>query len=106
MQAKQPRARRYPFVAPIELTDLESEFQLREQTNDLSLFGCGVGRERSLPIGTKVRIRIVHRGANFAALGRVANYRPGVGMGVVFTQIEPNEQVVLDKWVAELREGQ
>lgn len=50
-------------------------------------------------IGTKVRIRIVHKGTNFAALGRVANSQPDVGMGVVFTQIEPNAQVVLDEWV-------
>jgi len=25
------------------------------------------------------------------------------GMGIVFTGIQPNDQLVLDKWIAELR---
>jgi len=103
VQAMQPRARRYSFVAHIVLTDLQSEIQLKEQTSNLSLFGCSVDTHKPLPIGTKVKIRIVHRGANFTALGRVAYARAGARMGVVFTQIEPNEQLALEKWIAELR---
>lgn len=103
MQPMQPRARRYFFVAPIELTDLQSEIQVKEHTSNLSLFGCSVDTQKPLPKGTKVKIRIVHRGANFTALGQVAYVRPGGGMGVAFTQIEPKEQVALEKWIAELR---
>jgi hypothetical protein len=103
VQPKQPRARRYSFVAPIELTDMQSEVQLREQTSDLSLFGCHVETSKFLPTGTKVRIRIVHRGANFTALGRVVYVRPCKGIGVVFTLSEPNEQAVLERWIAEVR---
>jgi len=103
VQPRQPRARRYSFVAPIELTDLESEIQLKEQTGDLSLFGCSVDTQKPLPTGTKVRIRILHRGASFTALARVAHAQPGAGMGIGFTQIEPNEQSALEKWIAELR---
>jgi hypothetical protein len=42
MQLERHRARRYPFHASIELTDLESESQTKAQTGDLSLFGCHV----------------------------------------------------------------
>ena len=52
---------------------------------------------------TKVRIRIVHRGCNFQALGKVVHARLDAGMGIVFTGIQSNDQVVLDKWIAELR---
>ena len=103
MPPKQPRARRYSFVAAIELTDMQSEVQVKEQTSDLSLFGCHVETRKLLPTGTKVRIRIVHRGANFTALGRVVYVRPSTGMGVVFTLIGPNEQSVLERWIAEVR---
>jgi PilZ domain len=104
VQSERPRARRYPFVASIEMTDVESETQIVEQTCDLSLFGCGVTTQKPLPAGTRILIRIQRAGANFAALGKVAHAGHGARMGVVFTKIEPHQQLVLEKWVAELRE--
>jgi hypothetical protein len=38
-------------------------------------------------------------------MGKVAHAGHGTRMGVVFTKIEPNQQLVLEKWVAELREA-
>jgi hypothetical protein len=104
MQLNRPRARRFPFVTNVEVTDLQSETQAIEQIGDLSLFGCQVETAKPLAVGTKVRIRIVHKGETFAAVGKVANVRPNAGMGIVFTGIEGDAQNVLEKWVAELRE--
>jgi hypothetical protein len=106
MQLNRPRARRFPFITNVEVTDLQSETQSMEQLSDLSLFGCQVGAAKPLPAGTKVRIRIVHKGETFAAVGKVANVRPNTSMGIVFTGIEEDAQTVLEKWVAELREHQ
>jgi len=97
------RARRYSFHASIELTDLQSETLIREQTSDLSLFGCHVNTRKPLPPETRVRINIFHRSENFEALGKVIYARQNAGMGIFFTRIEPNGQSVLDKWIAELR---
>ena len=105
MRSERPRARRYPFVATIEMTDVESEMQVVEQTCDLSLFGCGVTSQKPLPSGVRILIRIQHAGANFAAMGKVAHAGHGMRMGIVFTKIEPKQQLVLEKWIAELREG-
>jgi len=104
MQLERHRARRYSFHASIELTDLQSETQTKEQTNDLSLFGCHVDTLNPLPPGTKVRIKISHRSEYFEALGKVANARQNAGMGILFTRIEPSDQLVLDKWIAERRD--
>ena len=104
MPFERPRARRYPFAATIELTDLESERQSWELTSELSLFGCYVNALVPLPARTKVRIRIVRAGANFVALGRVVYAQEGAGMGVVFTEIEPSYQSVLENWLTELRD--
>ncbi len=49
-------------------------------------------------------MRIAHRGANFAALGTVVYARPNDGMGVAFTKIEQKDQLVLEKWIDELRD--
>ena len=62
------------------------------------------GHAESLPPGTKVRIKISHRSESLDALGRVAFVRPNAGMGIFFTRIEPHDQLVLDKWIAELRD--
>jgi hypothetical protein len=72
MQLGHHRARRYSFHASVELTDLQSETQTKEQTSDLSLFGCQVDTLKPLQPETKVRIKISHRSENFGALGRVS----------------------------------
>ena len=103
MRIERPRARRFSFVATIELIDTQSEAKIQERTSDLSLNGCRVETHKPFPIGAKVRIRIAHRSANFVALGRVSYATSEGGMGVAFTRIEPNDQLVLEKWVEELR---
>jgi hypothetical protein len=104
VHTERPRAPRYPFIAGIELTDVRSEAQIRERTSDLSLFGCHVDTLKLFPTGTRVRMRIAHRGANFAALGTVVHARPNDGMEVAFTKIEQKDQLVLEKWIDELRD--
>ncbi len=104
MHIERPRARRYSFVATIELTDMQLEARIQERTSDLSLYGCRVETHKPFPTGAKVRIRIAHRSANFVALGRVSYSTSEGGMGIAFTQIEPNDQLILEKWVEELRD--
>jgi hypothetical protein len=103
VQVERPRARRYSFIASTELTDLQAETQTKELTSDLSLFGCHVGTLKPFTLGTKVRIKIFHKGEHFEALGIVANARPNLGIGIVFTRIVLKDQLILDKWIAELR---
>jgi len=100
---ERPRARRYPFAASIELVEMESESEIREQTTNLSVFGCQVNAQKTFAAGAKVRLRIIHRGAIFAALGQVVNVRRN-SMGVVFTKIEQKDQLILEKWLAEARD--
>jgi len=104
VQTHHPRARRYPFVATIELIDTQSETKIQERTSDLSLYGCRVETRKPFPAGAKVRIRIAHRSANFVAVGRVSHATTEGGMGIAFTQIEPHDQLILEKWVEDLRD--
>jgi hypothetical protein len=101
---ERPRARRYPFAASIDIVDMETETEIREQTTNLSVFGCQLTAQKLLAAGTKVRLRIIHRGAIFAASGQVVQVRRN-SMGVVFTKIEQKDQAVLEKWLAEIRDS-
>jgi len=82
---------------------MESETETREQTTNLSVFGCQVSAQKPFAAGTRVRLRILHRGAIFAALGDIVNARKN-NMGVVFTKIEQKDQAILEKWLAEVRD--
>ena len=100
MQSERRRAVRQPFTAAVEVTNTESGVQLKGTTNDLSLFGSFTAIANPFPHGTRVRLRISSGGKHFAALGRVAYAHPGRGMAVVFSSIEPQDQAVLDEWLA------
>lgn len=103
MHSEIHRATRYPFAASIELTDVRSERHVAARTSNLSLFGCYVRTTTPFPVGTKVTLRITHEGASFTAWGKVVYFKPNAGMGLVFANIEPTHQTVLEKWVASLR---
>jgi len=93
---------RRPFAAKAEVVDVESERQVLAVTGDLSVFGCFVETPAPFPNGTKVRIRIIHRGATFVALGYVSNVR-STGMGIRFGAIEAAHQQTLENWLGQLR---
>lgn len=103
LRAKQPRARRYPFLASVVLTDLESGIQRQDQTIDLSSFGCRIGTQTDLFLGTRVRLQILFKGAKFTALGNVAYRSANGGVGVRFTEVTPKDRSLLDDWLSELR---
>ena len=105
MKHQRPRARRYFFVASIELTNLRSEARFTDQTSNLSLFGCHVNAGEILPAGIRIRLRIVHTGAQFGALGKVVYASQNAGMGVEFTEIAPDDQLVLERWIGRLRDA-
>lgn len=97
------RPPRHPFVARVELIDLRSEAHLVAQTKNLSLNGCFVETSEPLPQGSKVRLRILRGSTAVAVSCRVA-YSGSEGMGIGFIAFEPGGEVVLDKWIASLRE--
>jgi hypothetical protein len=103
VHAERPRARRYPFVASVELVDLQSELQIQARATDLSLYGCGVAASKSLAAGTRLRIKITSKGRTFSAVGKVAYSTADGDMGIVFARIEPSDQAILEQWLNELR---
>jgi hypothetical protein len=105
MRVERPRAARYRFTVSVILTDLESGQQTRGTTWDLSLLGCQVMTGNFARIGARIRVQIIHRGEAFEAQGRVMNFRPLMGVGIGFTSIEEHHHLILDKWLAALRES-
>jgi hypothetical protein len=101
MQTEHRRAPRHLLGGAVEVTDFESEKQIATVTRNLSLFGCFVATATPFVTGTKVRLRITHRGATFAAPGRVAYASASEGMGIAFGEIEARDRAILDTWLGE-----
>jgi hypothetical protein len=82
------------------VTELESGKQIVTVARNLSVFGCFVATVIPFVTGTKVRLRITHRGAIFAAFGWVAYASAAEGMGIAFGGIETKDRAILDTWLA------
>ncbi|HZP32594.1 MAG TPA: PilZ domain-containing protein [Candidatus Acidoferrales bacterium] len=102
MKVETHRATRHPFAARAEVVDVESEKQITAVTGDLSVFGCFIETGTPFPRGTKVRVKINHRGATFVAPG-VVSFSKSTGMGVRFGAIEAAHQQTLETWLGQLR---
>jgi hypothetical protein len=98
-----PRARRFSFAATGERTDLQSETNIHTRTSDRSLYGCRVETHKPFPTGIKLRLKTAHRSASLVAVGRVSYAKTEGEMGIVFTRIDPKDQLILEKWIGELR---
>ena len=96
------RAPRLPLVVDVEVTNLKSGIQIKERTRDLSLFGCGVSATSlHFSAGTEVTLKLAYGGTEIVAFGRVIYARPDIGMGVAFTFIGPDDQKLLEAWLAD-----
>ena|SRR5207302_7871389 len=87
-------ATRYNFGAIAEVIDLDGRGEVVSLTRDLSFSGVFVKTTAPLPTGTRVRVRITHSGAEFAAIGNVTGNVTPTGMGIVFNEIEASDRAI------------
>ncbi len=103
MEHQSPRmVRRYTWTISVLLTDVLTGTEIEGQTQDLSLFGCGVTAPHLFPKGTRVKIKLCHSDAYVTGLARVVYANPQLGMGFAFTNIEGADKRILDGWIADL----
>ena len=100
--SRAPRfSERYSIGATAEVKELGSRNEQVVITRDLSAGGCFVETTTPSPKGSRMHVRITHRGEEFTAVGRVTdNVRPD-GMGVEFVEMEPKDRAILEKWLAD-----
>ncbi len=95
---------RYEFIAAGEVVAAESGARIETRVRDVSQQGCYVDTSDALPLGTVTGVRITKGAQLFEARARVVYSRAGKGMGLVFTEIEPERHRTLETWIAESRE--
>jgi hypothetical protein len=98
MTSERRQSARYPLTAVAEVRDTETFQTQHIVLSDLNHCGCFLVTPASFPRGTRVSLRIEYLGECFSAFGRVAYALPE-GMGVVFSKIELDHKLILDRWL-------
>jgi hypothetical protein len=95
-------AARLPFLTEAEVMEPPAGTWLKTRLSDLSLSGCYVDTLHPLPVGARIRLRVVRNKIILEALATVIYSQPRLGMGVSFTQLSPEQQSVLENWLADV----
>lgn len=100
--SEQRRYPRYSFTAAVQAVDTAQRSVLNARISDLGRGGCYVDAFSPFPLKTGVKLRITSERRAFEAHAEVVYSKTGMGMGLAFTTVEPEQMMVLDKWLAEL----
>lgn len=95
---------RHKFAATVELTEPRTARSVHAQLADLAIGGCYVKLAKPFPVGTELEISVSGNGQSFHARATVTSEQPGDGMGLAFTDIAPQERLILDGWLARFME--
>jgi hypothetical protein len=100
--AKQRAARRCPFVASAEVTEISSETHISARTSELAVGGCYIETLNPFPEGTLVHVRILRDQGVFEAKATVVYSHSNSGMGLAFSEMLPKQRLLLEDWLAEI----
>jgi len=100
LSLERKRPRRYPLLAPAELTHVLSGAHMKQVISDISAFGCHVSTRLMWPVGSRVKIQINHDNKIFCASARVIYGSPMQGMGIAFMDVDQENRALLDLWIA------
>jgi hypothetical protein len=93
---------RYAFTAIAEAVESESHARISGRLSDIGEGGCYFEVMSPFAVGHNVRLHIFKDDDEFAAKARVLYATGGIGMGLAFTDIEPTQRILLDRWIGEL----
>jgi hypothetical protein len=92
---------RVTLVAEASVTDLKTESTFKCRISELASKGCYLDVLNPLPDGSDVTVVITRDKGVFQSRGRIVYNNPGMGLGVVFMDTDPEQQRILDGWVEE-----
>jgi PilZ domain len=91
---------RYHLIAEIEVFDPIRRTKLTTYTAEIGASGCFVRVPAPLDVNTVIQVRIQKDRESFKTWGKVVHMQPGVGMGILFFRPEPNQEKILERWIA------
>jgi PilZ domain len=93
---------RHPITASAEVVELGSGAKFSTRTTDLGPGGCFVDTMVPFPVGANVRVNVYKGKTQFETGGVVVYSQAGLGMGIAFSDMQPQQRSALDSWLIEL----
>jgi PilZ domain len=93
---------RYPCTAAAEIVDAVAGARIHGRTSDIGRGGCYVDTINPFPVGTAVKIHLTKDDQSFVAQAKVVYGMSGLGMGLMFTSVDPEQLRTLQRWITEL----
>jgi hypothetical protein len=90
---------RFPFSGSAEVSS-DDLVELTRVT-ELSRYGCYLETSKRWTPGTQVTVKIAKKYRLFEATATVLYSRPTMGMGLVFREVKPVFQTILEDWLQE-----
>jgi hypothetical protein len=107
LQSKTPprerrRSPRFKCAGSVAFTVESSQVRVWGSLTDISLRGCYVEMSNPFSIDTKVSLVIDTSGVRIRARGVVRISYPGLGMGILLTELAPEQRELLEQLLATL----
>ena len=100
-ESKERRATiRQSFSATATVSDVESGTRMTARCSDLSLSGCYVDTINPFTEESTVQLRLTVGNSSFESQARVAFRQLNFGMGLVFCDLTPDQELLLMQWLA------
>jgi hypothetical protein len=96
------RSPRFRCSGSAEVTTEGSPVRMWGTLTDISLRGCYVEMSSTFPVDTRVELILQALGIRFRAQGTVRISYPFLGMGILITQITPDQRALLEQLLAAL----
>jgi PilZ domain len=92
---------RHMLTASAEVIEVGSGARFTTRTTDLGPGGCFVDTTNPFPVGAKVRVALRKGRNEFHTPGTVVYSQQGLGMGISFGDLDPEQRTALSLWLGE-----
>jgi len=91
---------RHAVSAGAKATELDTRLQLQARCSDLSVAGCYIDTLNPFPVNSKVQLQLTYKDTTFEVNAHVVTHHVGMGMGLVFDKLGPEQVMVLVDWLS------
>ena len=99
MQFERRRVSRRAFGGVAELSADHSNSNIIGLAAEIGRFGCFVRTSASIPVGTKISVKITYDGSEVTASGEVVYVLSEKGVGIKFAEVLAKDAALLEAWL-------
>jgi hypothetical protein len=100
--AEKRRHPRFPFSTGGEAFDPQANVRVTGRLSDISRSGCYMDTISPFAVNAAIILTVTREGRTLKTKAKVVYSLNGMGMGMTFMAMEPEQARVLDLWLAEL----